>query len=114
MPFTYLSIQRRVGDRGKAANAGGGAGKGAAPGNIAQNLSGGKHAGPIEGERGEFLYTSHERGLSLEEKSQLRKLVGEGCYKRNQGEEKTMAERRWFTGWLDGYRAVAWWPRRIH
>ncbi len=32
-------------------------------------------------ERGEFLYTSHERGLSLEEESQFRKLVGEGSYK---------------------------------
>ena len=57
-------------------------------------------------ERGEFLYTSHERGLSLEEKSQFRKLVGEGSYKRNEGEEKTMAERR-MVGWLPSRGLVA-------
>lgn len=69
MLFTYLSIQRRVGDRGEAANAGGGAGKGAAPGNIAQNLSRGKHAGPIEGERRVSVHVTRARPFTRGEES---------------------------------------------
>lgn len=44
-------------------------------------------------ERGEFLYTLHERGLSLEEKGQFSKLVGEGSKEETKGRK-----RRWRRG----------------
>lgn len=69
--------------------------------------------------RGECLCTSHERGRSLEEKIQFRKLVGEGSYKkRGRGEKDDGGERgvfRHFGGkHTDVTEQARWMGRWIH